>query len=156
MFWRKRVQRVAILFAVVAIAFIYQTQSSSVGDDVQPIPTESLDATVRGTMQEKLAHSQLILNGLVTRDFTMMKNAAEELKTISLGAPQQIEGDQIDNELYEHFRLEFLRTCTLIERMSKEENLEGAAFAYQSLTANCLACHSYLDRDEQATRPLIR
>ncbi len=156
MFLRNRLKRVTLLFGVVVITISYHTQSSSVGDDVQPIPTESLDERVRGTMREKLAHSQLILNGLVTHDFEMMEKAAGDLKRISLSAPEQIEGDETDNELYEHFRLEFLRTCTLIERMSKEKNLEGAAFAYQSMTANCLTCHSYLDRDERAARPLIR
>lgn len=151
-----RTLRVVSVFAVTAIAFIYYTQSSSVGDEVKPIPTETLDEAVRGTMREKLAHSQLILNGLVTRDFAMLKDAAREMKTVSLSDPQQIAGDETDNELYDHFRLEFLRTCTLIERMADEKNLEGAAFAYQSLTANCLSCHSYLDQDEKPKSSLIR
>ena len=40
-------------------------------------------------------------------------------------------------------RIQILRNRTR-EEMAKEENLEGAAYAYQNLTANCLACHSYL------------
>ena len=96
-------------------------------------------------MQAKLVHSQSILNGLVTRDFDSVASAAKAMKKVSLAAPKHIEGDATDNELYNHFRLEFLRITTLMQNMAEQENLEGAAFAYQSLTANCLACHSYLD-----------
>lgn len=114
-----------------------------------PIPTQTVQDAVRDAMHKKLEHSQKILNGLVTRDFGLIEDAAAKLKTVSLSAPKRIEGDETDNEVYEHFRLEFLRICTLMEEMAKKENLEGSAFAYQSLTANCLACHSYLDQDHE-------
>ncbi|MCA8996588.1 MAG: hypothetical protein KDA80_06380 [Planctomycetaceae bacterium] len=117
-------------------------------EDVKPIPTETVEEEIQKAMRAKLTISQDILNGLVTRDFELIQQAAGELKKVSLNAPEHIEGDETDNELYKHFRLEFLRINTLMEDMAKDENVEGAAFAYQSLTANCLACHSYLHAND--------
>ena len=118
-------------------------------EKAEPIPTQTVADKVRQAMQAKMVHSQGILHGLVTRDFDEMKQAATKLKQVSLDAPKDIEGDEVDNELYHHFRLEFLRISTQLEKMAEARNVEGAAFAYQSLTANCLACHSYLHGDEQ-------
>lgn len=122
----------------------------STGEDkAQPIPTQTVADKVRQAMLAKTSHAQGILHGLVTRDFEEIQRAAAKLKQVSLDAPKDIEGDEVDNELYHHFRLEFLRIATQLEKMAEAKNVEGAAFAYQSLTANCLACHSYLHGDEQ-------
>lgn len=138
--------RLIHLLAVVAVAAsVGSYLADSAAEEVTPIPTQTVGDKVRGSMQAKLVHSQSILNGLVTRDFDSVGAAAKAMKRVSLAAPKHIEGDATDNELYNHFRLEFLRIATLMENMAAQENLEGAAFAYQSLTANCLACHSYLD-----------
>jgi hypothetical protein len=126
-------------------------QSSA--QDVRPIPTQTLAAEVRGTMSAKLTHSKDLLEGLVTRDFDKIEKAATAMKQVSLNGPTRVEGDQVEDELFGHFRLEFLRISTQLEEMAKKENLEGAAFAYQNLTAHCLACHSYLTHRD---RRLIR
>lgn len=95
-------------------------------------------------MAQKLPRMQKILEGLVRKDFEAIGDAASKLKEISLQAPSNIEGNDIDNQLYDHFKLEFLRLTTQLEAMAKAKNPEGGAFVYQNLTSNCMACHSYL------------
>ncbi len=118
-------------------------------DDVQAIPTETPGDQIRSAMHDKLTFSQSILHGLVTKDFELIGKSATSLKKVSLETPQEIEGDSVDKELYMHFKLEFLRLTTKLEQSAKERNLDGAAFAYQNLTANCLACHSYLSKEKE-------
>lgn len=111
---------------------------------VQPIPTETSNEKLRRSMAQKLPRMQKILEGLVRKDFEAIEDAASKLKEISLQAPKNLEGNDIDNQLYDHFKLEFLRLTTQLEAMAKAKNAEGGAFVYQNLTSNCMACHSYL------------
>lgn len=139
--------RMRILLAVVLAAMaglLYRGSTESRAQEIRPIPTTGKADEIRQAMHVKLHHSQQVLHGLVTRDFSRIQSAAGALKQVSLAAPKELEGDQTDNELYEHFKLEFLRLTTQLEETAKARNLDGAAFAYQNLTANCLACHSYL------------
>lgn len=117
---------------------------TAIAQNADPIPTETKQDAVRRSMHEKSQQAQAILPALVMSDFDAIKEAAAKLKTISLQAPADIEGDDTENELYQHFRLEFLRVTSQLEKMASDENLEGTAYAYEKLTANCLACHSYL------------
>lgn len=112
---------------------------------VVPIPTRPANENIRTAMARKLSLTQNVMRGLVTNDLELVATTAAELKKVSLEAPKSLEGTEIDNQLYTHFQLEFLRLTTQLETLAQAENPEGAAFAYQNLTANCLACHSYLN-----------
>ncbi|MCA9081121.1 MAG: hypothetical protein KDA58_11225 [Planctomycetaceae bacterium] len=107
----------------------------------QPPASESID----DFMHQKLVHSQKVLQGLVTNDFAAIRKGAGALKQTSLDAPKPKGDDPLDLELYEHFKLEFLRLTTQLGEMADEQNIEGAAFVYQNLTANCMACHQFLE-----------
>lgn len=137
--------RKSLCIAVIGVVgIIFWASKGPQAEDVKPIPTVTQTDEIHVSMAKKFERSQDIMKGLVTSDFQLLKSAATSLKQISLKAPKTVDGDPIDNELYDHFKLEFLRLTTQLEEMAKEENLEGAAYAYQNLTANCLACHSYL------------
>lgn len=142
---------VALFIAIAAAALWLRPAVHTSAQEVLPIPVVTAGEKLRDGMKLKLDYTQQILNGLVLRDFDSIKSAATALKQITLHDPKQIEGDQTDNDLYEHFRLEFLRISTQVEQLAGRENLEGTAFAYQNLTANCLACHSYLSGDTRVT-----
>ncbi|MCA8990790.1 MAG: hypothetical protein KDA88_02370 [Planctomycetaceae bacterium] len=114
---------------------------------VKPIPIEEDEKPnpdLQTFMHAKLYHSQRVMKGLVTHDFEEIRKGAGALKQTSLDAPKPENGDKVDDELYNHFKLEFLRLTTRLGEMADEENIEGAAFVYQGLTANCMACHDYL------------
>jgi hypothetical protein len=101
-------------------------------------------------MHAKVVQSQRVLHGLVTQDFAQIEEGAEGLRATSLLSPGPHSPDALDDELYEHFRLEFLRLSTKLGEMARDENLEGAAFTYNNLTANCMACHQFLKERARA------
>lgn len=111
---------------------------------LKPIPTESKNEIIRRSMAKKMIHTQNVFKGLVMNDMELVAQAASSLKKISIDAPGDLDGDDIDNQLYDHFNLEFIRLTTQLEEMAIKKNPEGVAFIYQNLTANCMACHKYL------------
>ncbi|MEW4486451.1 hypothetical protein AB1L42_00135 [Thalassoglobus sp. JC818] len=132
-----------------ATCVIVMTMLDACAQNVAPIPTETKRDAIRNSMQSKSKAAQSILPALVMNDFAAIEATAAKLKQTSLQSPEDIEGDQTENEIFRHFRLEFLRLSTQLEQMAKDENLEGAAYAYENLTANCLACHSYLNNQSE-------
>ncbi|MCA9087721.1 MAG: hypothetical protein KDA90_03695 [Planctomycetaceae bacterium] len=117
----------------------------------QPPTAAPRQETLGPYMHAKLVHSQQVLRGLVTHNFGDVRKGAGALKQTSLDAPKPRGKDPLDLELYEHFKLEFLRLTTQLGEMADEENLEGAAFVYQNLTANCMACHQFLQANQLRT-----
>ena len=117
---------------------------------VSQIPTtvdqpEESPAT-RTTMHSKLLQSQRVMEGLVRRDFEAVEEAAGILKRISLSPPPRLSsaGDKSDEQVYEHFRLEFARLAGQLERQSRRREPEASAWVQQNLTATCIACHDYI------------
>ncbi len=99
-------------------------------------------------METKLKGADSLLRGLVTQNFEAVRESAESMKLLSLDAPAHWKRNSGDEEIYEHFRLEFQRLCARIEEEASSQRLAGAAWFQQQLTANCIACHDYLrDRD---------
>ncbi len=124
-------------------------------DRVTPIPVRvgserSAVREVGPLMMAKLTNAQRVLEGLVTQDFERIASAAQAMKTISLDPPEGWENpeDEGDKEVYEHFRMEFMREAAELEKMAQQKNLAGAALCQQNLTSTCIACHDYI-RDYQ-------
>lgn len=142
-----------LMLALTLIALIWMNAPQGVTAQVKQIPIQegkSAAEELRPYMHAKLYSAQQVMRGLVTHNFDDIRQAAGSLKQTSLDAPEPEGDDKIDGELYEHFRLEFLRLTTQLNEMAEAKNLEGAAFVYQGLTANCMACHDYLNRGTQA------
>lgn len=116
---------------------------------VTPIPS-SVDQesgskqAVGPLMQAKLSHAHRVLEGLVTNDFDRVESAAHALKHMSLDPPEGWKKRDSDGEVYDHFRMEFMRQSAQLEKMAKEKNLAGAAWYQQNLTSTCIACHTYI------------
>lgn len=117
---------------------------------VSRIPTtvESQEQSpeTRTTMHSKLLQSQRVMEGLVRRDFEAIEEAAGVLKRISLSPPPKLSaaGDKSDEQVYEHFRLEFARLAGQLERQARRREPEATAWVQQNLTATCIACHDYI------------
>lgn len=148
--------KISILGLMFATAGILGWTSSSVSsDEVQRIPVDvepkqKVDEDVRidDLMDSKLRYSEKILTGLVTHDFKLIGKSAESMKNIGLRHPKKDLGKKSDDgEVYEHFRMEFMRQAARLEEEAKKENLAGAAYFAQNLTSTCIACHDYI-RDE--------
>lgn len=138
--------------SVIGLAVLGTAQVSS--DEVTPIPVQiegrrkpEKPARVEELMEAKLEYAEQILAGLVRHDFDQIAKAAESLKLMSLSHPKGWEKKAEDDEIYDHFRMEFMRQTARLEEEARKENLAGAAYFQQNLTATCIACHDYI-RDE--------
>ena len=90
-------------------------------------------------MLAKLACTQKITNGLVTKDFDEISEAAKELVRICVATEWAAHSDQI----YAHHRVEMQKQAEKLEQMAREKNLEGAAFVYMNSLTTCINCHGY-------------
>jgi hypothetical protein len=137
-----------LLFAALKLA-----EPGRAADEAKPIPIQSDDdasPSIKPYMHAKLVHAESVLQGLVLQDFDRIARGAEGLRTTSLSSPAPHSADKLNDEVYEHFRLEFLRLSTRLGEMADAKNLDGAAFSWNSLTANCMACHEYLRKESGA------
>lgn len=136
---------ITVLAAVaVAVCSLLSAQVTRI-----PVNPESDQADdVQILMQAKLSNAQQILEGLVTQDFASIEKAAAGLTRISLNTPHDIKNsdDPTDPQVYEHFRLEFIRLAGQLERHAAEQELEATAYIQQNLTATCIACHDHMQR----------
>lgn len=97
-------------------------------------------------MRVKLASSQKLLEGLVTRDFDLIGHAAREMKDMS----QQGQWPRAEDPVYTHYGEDFRRTCDQLIQLAEDENLEGASFAYFQVTSSCVTCHEYVRQNLRA------
>jgi len=108
-------------------------------------------------MQQKMLHSQDVLQGLIDADFEQIQSAADSL--LSKGIQESIQNvkERTDDETYEHFRLEYVRLSSQLISCAHDKNLPGATLYYQSLVQTCIACHQHLRLDSpktvQSSRP---
>lgn len=156
--------RLGICGSIIAVAGLLGLSASEVsngqvsekqnsGGQVEPIPVEvetrrnaDEEVRIKDLMDSKLRYSEKILTGLVTHDFELIAESAESMKLIGLRHPEHLKKAD-DAEVYEHFRTEFARQASRLEEEAKKEQLAGAAYFAQNLTATCVACHDYI-RDE--------
>lgn len=129
-------------------------------DRVVPIPVNRPPGVFRGRdvdqlMQAKLDRAEQILRGLVVHDLVAVKESAEALKLMSLDPPRGWKHKPGDDEVYEHFRTEFMRLAARLEQEAAAERMAGAAWFQQQLTAACVTCHDYI-RDENRDRDEAR
>ena len=115
-------------------------------------PARENSKSVVPFMHAKLGHSQKVFEGLVTKDFQKISNAAEALMITSLRTPGIEPGETRNDEVFEHLKLEFLRLSGRLKEVADEGNLEGSAYVSEKLNATCISCHQYL-RDEIPRKP---
>ena len=123
--------------------------STSANDQVSTIPDTLPDTSVEVSgplMQAKLVMTQRVLEGILSHDFDTIQSSAQGLSRLAEASASA----DADDRIFEHFRTEFVRLSLQLESLAKDENLEGAAYAHQNLTATCIACHTHV-RD--ASRP---
>lgn len=138
----------AILLTSVLLGGVLGLSLRSSADNVTPIPVrvkkKAGKPRVKSAMLGKQLGAQTILDGLIHHDFATIKKGAESLKYIGLDGQRRHSGNKVEDKIYDHFRLEFLRLAGKLETMAEKKNMEGAAYTYQNLTATCIACHEYL------------
>ncbi len=107
-------------------------------------PTEQVSGSTRQEshgplMLAKLASSQAVLEGLVSKDFDKVAEGAEDLERIC----RTIHWIETDDQVYDHHRTEMHRLTQKIARTAETQNLEGAAFTYMHMLNVCISCHEH-------------
>ncbi|MCA9023462.1 MAG: hypothetical protein KDA74_25110, partial [Planctomycetaceae bacterium] len=77
-------------------------------------------------MLAKLACSQKITNGLVTKDFEEIHRGATELGSICIATEWASHNDPV----YAHHRMELRKQAQKLAKMAEEKNLDGATYSY--------------------------
>ncbi|MDB4650939.1 hypothetical protein OAE37_04140, partial [Pirellulaceae bacterium] len=88
----------------------------------------------------KLASSKLVLEGLVTEDFSKIKAGADEMNRFS-----RVEHwPSSDDAVYQFFSKTFRDQCKKLSRLAEAKNLEGSHYTYVHMTTTCVECHNYV------------
>lgn len=91
-------------------------------------------------MRVKLRHSQKVLEGLATEDFTMIAKNAQEISLLSHAEAWNV----FQTEEYAKQSDEFRRTADALTKAAKDKNLDEATLKYVDLTMKCINCHKYM------------
>lgn len=91
-------------------------------------------------MQQKLKHSQSIMEGLCIEDFEMIASNAKKLSALSKAA----DWDAIKTPEYAILSSEFRRVTDDMAKAAENENLDGATLAYVAMAVKCVNCHKYV------------
>lgn len=106
------------------------------GDAEPPLRTPDQQAAL---MRAKLASTQRIVDGLVSKDFTDISKGAEELIRIC----KATEWESHSDDVYAHHRRELIRQAEKMIHSAGRENLDGAAYSYIHALTTCISCHDY-------------
>lgn len=139
---------VLLMAAALGLLLSVSCFQTSGDEQIRPVSVEQQAGPkpkdLRPFMHSKLVHSGKVFEGLVRRDFEMIRTGAEALKLTTLRAPQMHPGEKQDDEVFEHFRLEFVRLSSRLEQLAEAENLEGSAYVSEQLNGTCISCHQYV------------
>jgi hypothetical protein len=129
----KRTLTVFITTGIILIAGIWISAISIAapdGQSEQPLP---------GLMLAKLASSQTIVAGLVSKDFDQIRRGAQDMVRICDATQWESNAD----DTYVQYRSELRRQAVRLTQLAGEENLEGAAFVYMHSMSTCINCHQH-------------
>jgi hypothetical protein len=91
-------------------------------------------------MQQKLKHSQAVLEGLAMKDFKKISKSADELLFLT----QEEEWKVLRTPDYVNYSNEFRRNVQALRKNAKDENLDACALSYVEMTLSCVRCHKYV------------
>jgi hypothetical protein len=91
-------------------------------------------------MQQKLKHSQTVLEGLAMKDFKKISKSADELLFLT----KEEEWKVLRTVDYENYSNEFRRNVQGLKKNAKDENLDGCALSYVDMTLTRVKCHKHV------------
>lgn len=122
---------------LVCAAFAVASLVAWASEKERPSHAESPELTT--LMQVKLASSQKITEGLVTKDFELIRKGAEEWRRVAAATKWYSHNDPV----FAEHRAEFTRQADKLVRMAEAKNLDAAAYAYMGALHTCIGCHEY-------------
>ena len=98
------------------------------------------EAQLAKFMRQKLAASELILEGLVLEDYELIDKGAGTLLKLSNEEKWRISNDA----LYRQHSFVFQRVAKGLKQAAKDKKLDRAATHWVEATMNCIECHKYV------------
>ena len=99
-------------------------------------------------MREKLAHSQRILEAILTSNFGLLERESAALaKATEVPAWTVLKGPE-----YLRHSDAFLKALAELRNAAREHDLDAAVLRYNALTTSCFACHRYMKDRRLADR----
>jgi hypothetical protein len=102
------------------------------------VPGQTL--STERVMREKLAHSQKILEAIMTSDFASLDRESQALER----ATESPAWWAFNSPEYLRHGAAFLRATADLREAAKGRDLDAAALHYMSLTLSCFECHRYM------------
>lgn len=134
-----------LAICVVMLLTFAAVSSRTTGEEADAPPRPLLDREeARPLMRAKLASSQRVFEGLLTKDFAQIRKGADELVGITDVAAWQ----NIEDPVHKHYHAEFRRLIIKLRGLAEKGNLEGASFLYMQSVSTCMNCHEHV-RDVQ-------
>jgi|JI6StandDraft_1071083.scaffolds.fasta_scaffold49059_2 hypothetical protein len=90
-------------------------------------------------MLAKLASTQQVVSGLVSKDFNMIKRAADDLQRICEASQWESHPDPA----YASYKSQLSRHANKLAEMAQQQNLEGTTLVYMQTVSACVDCHSH-------------
>jgi hypothetical protein len=103
------------------------------------VPNVKPDVKEAALMRAKLASTQRIVDGLVSKKFDDITKGAEELVAIC----KATEWKAHEDEAYRHHRRELTLQAEKMIAAAARENLDGAAYSYINALTTCISCHDH-------------
>ena len=107
-------------------------------DDYYEVPLPRQD--IAGVMQAKLAHAQVMLEGLALGNYREIEANAVALKRISQGAEWMAH----DSTTYFALSATFREICDDMADHARAEDLDALTADYARLSSSCVECHKTL------------
>jgi hypothetical protein len=95
---------------------------------------------LKSFMRQKLVSSNRILEGLVTDNFEMVEQSADELMQMSVEATWRVSNDA----LYRRYSTEFHDAVGEMKDKAQAKSSEGTSLAWMNVTMRCLKCHEWV------------
>lgn len=102
-------------------------------------PNVQNDSKQSALMRAKLASTQRIVDGLVSKDFNDIAKGADEIMKICKAEEWEARQDDV----YGHHRRELMLQAEKISAAAQRENLDGAAYSFIHSLTTCISCHEY-------------
>lgn len=115
-----------------------------------PSPAQPRGGDLGKLMQDKLASSKSLFEGIALADFNKISSSADKLIQISKTADWFV----FKTPKYELYTNEFRRAAEVIGQKARTKNLDGVALAYFDMTMSCIRCHQYVREIREARLPL--
>jgi hypothetical protein len=97
------------------------------------------EANGSGLMLAKLASTQRVVTGLVSKNFAEIKRGAKDMISIC----DAVQWEANPDPLYGHYKAELRRQASGLSELADQQNLEGAAFSYIQTISTCVSCHTH-------------